>query len=486
MSRATIHTFPPKAREANAEIPSARTASFVVQPKNLVFFFNDQITRMSSKFFTNSSERSLFDKFTGIIDGMKDLYAFHAVAKGDEIDLFPLLINGVLKHFKSAALTGDKELGELWGEVQDAVAKPTEGSRYNLPRKKTDVDHTIQQFNGAFRPLFEKDGIENILTYAHPILDKFGHNISVALKYVEAKPNSTYTAIDRGQVRASIEYNGKPFKKPHLFLNEARLSALAISLYLGMVKRHVQGILCKVLFLDDIFIGLDIGNRLPLFEILDADFKEYQLIITTYDKSWYEFVRVTYLEGNSKWKGYEFCARRTRKGFEVPVVRENTKDNSHIQNYIDKAEEYFNDGDNKAAGVYLRSAFEFLLKRYWYGKVPIAELRWIFAKVMVEYEQEIGWPESDKGKPWSDAELQVVLSDAPTKENCVKHAKAFGRGYGALEQINPRLLHKIPVVSSGPLFQKYGSRIYCTSQRRPSFQIQRYAAYRMASRPAMV
>ncbi len=35
--------------------------------------------RMSSKFFTNSTERNLFDKFTGIIENMKDLYAFHAV-----------------------------------------------------------------------------------------------------------------------------------------------------------------------------------------------------------------------------------------------------------------------------------------------------------------------------------------------------------------------------------------------------------------------
>lgn len=34
---------------------------------------------MSSKFFTNSSDRSLFDKFTGIIASMKDLYAFQAV-----------------------------------------------------------------------------------------------------------------------------------------------------------------------------------------------------------------------------------------------------------------------------------------------------------------------------------------------------------------------------------------------------------------------
>lgn len=34
---------------------------------------------MSAKFFTNSSERNLFDKFKGILECMKDLYAFHAV-----------------------------------------------------------------------------------------------------------------------------------------------------------------------------------------------------------------------------------------------------------------------------------------------------------------------------------------------------------------------------------------------------------------------
>jgi superfamily II DNA/RNA helicase len=34
---------------------------------------------MTSKFFTNETGRGLFDKFTGIIDNMKDLHAFHAV-----------------------------------------------------------------------------------------------------------------------------------------------------------------------------------------------------------------------------------------------------------------------------------------------------------------------------------------------------------------------------------------------------------------------
>lgn len=47
--------------------------------------------------------------------------------------------------------------------------------------------------------------------------------------------------------------------------------------------------------------------------------------------------------------------------------------------------------------------------------VSNGESRRIFGKVMVEYEQEIGWPESDKGKPWTDAELRAVLGDVRQK-----------------------------------------------------------------------
>jgi ABC-type uncharacterized transport system ATPase subunit len=53
-----------------------------------------------------------------------------------------------------------------------------------------------------------------------------------------------------------------------------------------MIKRHPQGIAYKILFLDDIFIGLDIANRLPLLNILDEHFPEYQIFLTTYDKPW--------------------------------------------------------------------------------------------------------------------------------------------------------------------------------------------------------
>jgi hypothetical protein len=42
---------------------------------------------------------------------------------------------------------------------------------------------------------------------------------------------------------------------------------------------------------------------------------------------------------------------------------------------------------------------------------------------------------AQKGKSWTDDELRAILSDAPTKENCRRHARAFRRGYGAIKQI---------------------------------------------------
>ena len=305
----------------------------------------------------------------------KHLLDIHHIKKDEEIDLFNLLVNGVLKHFKSVAVTGPsgKELGELWHDVVHSIDKPTKGRAYTISNKKTDVDRAVVAFNTAFKKLFQSGSPENILTYAQPILDKFGHNIKLDLHYTEVRPTADYKAFERNQVRAKIKYLNKEVPKAHVFLNEARLSAIAISIYLGMVKRHIQGIPCKMLFLDDIFIGLDIANRLPLLKILDSDFIEYQVFITTYDKPWYEFVRTNYLNNNRHWKCVEMYAGRAKKGFSIPVVREikGSGNNDHLDFFIQQGEYYHNTGDNKAAGVYLRSAFEAILKQFCFGKVTV-------------------------------------------------------------------------------------------------------------------
>lgn len=61
--------------------------------------------------------------------------------------------------------------------------------------------------------------------------------------------------------------------------------------------------------------------------------------------------------------------------------------------------------------------------------------RRILSDYIFEKAQQEHWDQSNKGKPWTDDELKVVLSFAPTKENCLLLAKAFKRGYGSIEQI---------------------------------------------------
>ena len=58
-------------------------------------------------------------------------------------------------------------------------------------------------------------------------------------------------------------------------------------------------------------------------------------------------------------------------------------------------------------------------------------------KVLIEFQKvhEDRRDTSNKGKPWKDEELKIVLSDAATESNCLKYAKIFHRGYGSIEQI---------------------------------------------------
>lgn len=169
------------------------------------------------------------------------------------------------------------------------------------------MDYALKAFETAFSQLFEiptqaKPNPEYLLGHAKPILDLFEHGLELSLKYNNAKVNETYSGLEKApSVSIKLKYAGENIDKPHLFLNEARLSAIAISIYLGMIKRHPQLKPFKILFLDDVFIGLDISNRLPLLRILETHFSEYQIFVTTYDKPWYEFVK-SFSQDSAGWK----------------------------------------------------------------------------------------------------------------------------------------------------------------------------------------
>ena len=49
----------------------------------------------------------------------------------------------------------------------------------------------------------------------------------------------------------------------------------------------------------------------------------------------------------------------------------------------------------------------------------------IIRQSILELEWQLGFGESNKGRPWSDDELRLILRTAPTKENFMRLARTF-------------------------------------------------------------
>ena len=116
-----------------------------------------------------------------------------------------------------------------------------------------------------------------------------------------------------------IDYFDKPIMYYHQFLNEARLSALAISIYFAIIKKQFTLLdenSLKILVLDDLLISLDMNNRLSLIEILQSEFSDFQIFFFTHEKALYDLV-------NEKMnlKAYEIYVIK-KDNYEVPFIKQ--------------------------------------------------------------------------------------------------------------------------------------------------------------------
>ena len=159
-----------------------------------------------------------------------------------------------------------------------------------------------------------------------------------------------------GSLKFEIKWNGKDVRNIMNYLNEGRLNAVALGLFLAYYKKFNTSPY-KLLLLDDVVIGLDMSLRLPLLEILQKDFDdEYQIIMTTFDENWFNLMK-NYLDG-SKWKFKRLFIKFTdNNGFPF-IIAIGSSD------YLKKAREYYEKGDIPAAALYARLEFERLVTNY--------------------------------------------------------------------------------------------------------------------------
>ncbi len=285
----------------------------------------------------------------------KHLLAVHNIKIDKKINVFDLLINGVLKHFKSS-FTGGVELGVLWNHIV-LESKRTTGVNQDFHykrQKKASVERKARPFNTALNTLFIKpDTDETNLDYlapsVNPILQKFIPELEIDFNRESVQIYSD-GGISEPKIFLQIKYNGVDLedKNPQFILNEAKLSAIAISIFLGAIKRQSAfSADIKPLFLDDILIGLDNANRIKLLTVLKEDFADFQIFITTYDRHWYEVAKLNLTD----WKFIEFY-----RGANGPEV------NTKIKTYLEKARIYLDAYDYPECANNLRKECERLFK----------------------------------------------------------------------------------------------------------------------------
>ena len=259
--------------------------------------------------------------------------------ESNTVNVFNLLVNNLLAN--TVNIEG-RSLADDWADVQSPFP------RRNATGKITDLEKQIEVFNTELA-----NRLAELQPKASEILSKFGYDITINLDFPGVKYNRVNKTLDNQEILLTVEFFDKDIPAHHRFLNEARLSAVAIAIYLSSILIQPQSSL-MILALDDVLIGLDMSNRLPVLDILNEKFSDYQIFLTTHDKAWYEIAKQR--TPDAKWKYAEFYSEQTDE-YEIPVYVEDKA-------YLEKAKHYFTANDYKACVIYVRTAFEAAIKRF--------------------------------------------------------------------------------------------------------------------------
>ena len=286
-------------------------------------------------------EMRTVDKGKGFLD-YKALLRVHLLSANEqEVNLFDICIDPLLAQFKNPASSPSLTFLEEWLRIKDAFR----------PRiwQPAGLDDRIKEFNAGF-----ERAVKDTFAYASELLREFDSELAVEIEFTPAtylwRPQKRLTPP---KILARPSFRRLQRKDYSRFLNEARLSALAIAIYFSGLKLSPSPDF-RLLVLDDILIGLDMSNRVKVLDILQKHFADWQVIILTYSKAWFERLK-DHLDHPSRAESWlsVILWEEWRDGENSPrVVAEGSG------NLLSTARSHLAHKDYTAAAVYARKAFE--------------------------------------------------------------------------------------------------------------------------------
>ena len=322
----------------------------------------------------NQNENAQLINQTSEFLSYKDLFEFQRFWNGEPMNLASIFIDTVLPYieFPESALIRNGETVTItnawdkWFEINQGPGKTTnyKGNIIQVYKNSPEniaFNRFVNDFNNNIQDL-----IDFINVNAPLIIKQLGYDIDFVLKYVKPiyqKKDSKFEYKDFEIEFLITSYLGQPIeiKRPQSFLNEAKISAIALAIKLAILKRKFNDRveIPKFIVFDDLMISLDMNNRDRLTDyILNPDndlISKYQVFILTHDRSLFYFLKDKIKNvGKSKEWIYK----------EVYVNEEANKQTPSIYdspNKIEKAKYFLQIHDYPACGIYLRTFCEEVL-----------------------------------------------------------------------------------------------------------------------------
>lgn len=317
---------------------------------------------------TNDSDylaRQGLDVTKGFIDYKDLLQTYFLQQKADSVNVFDFLLENVLEDVK--VLNGSQTFGENWkmitnlqksivetqksfDRIKDKRIKAARALKMRLKRDEAAIQAQLDLMNVHVNAI-----LPPLTIHTNNILRAFNMNISIEMDYAlaryEVAERNKRAAIKAKEIVLHVNFYDQRRPKHHHFLNEARLSAIAVSLYFASFLVNPQAGI-KILVLDDLLIGLDMENRKPVLDILRDHFPDFQIFIFTFDKLWFDNVRLMFPD----YKKLELV--RFQSGtYETISVRK-------AKDFLEKAEEFYAQHEMEAAANAIRKYYEQTIKDF--------------------------------------------------------------------------------------------------------------------------
>lgn len=306
----------------------------------------------------------------------KVLYKFQDFWNGESMNLANIFISNILPfiEFPENEIIRDGTIKiitnakEMWDEIKIGPGTTINGKGKTIQvYKYSEENQKFNAFVGRFNDNIQKL-IEFINIEAPLILAKFGYDIDFELNFKAAsfhKADSRFHWHNDFIILFKItKYLGDAFtiNRPQSFLNEAKITAIGLSIRLAILKKRINeeaGDRLKFIVLDDVMISLDMNNRDRLIDFLISDENKfttnYQILFLTHERSLFHFV-MNKIKTNGQKDDWVYK--------EIYVNNLDENESPAIYNYpnkLEKAEYYLYNHDYPACGIYLRTKCEKLI-----------------------------------------------------------------------------------------------------------------------------